>query len=64
MVLFSFIFVGLFVFETIWLINRDHTGQGLVGMMLLIPFFLICLTGLFSLLSSKIIREFRNVTKQ
>ena len=35
MVSFSFIFIGFFIFETIWLVKNDFTGQGLVGLMLL-----------------------------
>jgi hypothetical protein len=64
MVLFSFMFIGFFIFQTIWLIKNDHTGQGLVGMMLLVPIFLLCLFGVIFLLYSRIKEEFKYVTKQ
>lgn len=64
MLWFSCIFVGFFILETIWLIKTDHTGQGLVGMVLLTPIFITCLIGIFLLLHSKIKREFNHITRQ
>jgi hypothetical protein len=40
------------------LLKNDFTGQGLVGMMLLSPIFLICLVGFFFLLHSRTKGEF------
>lgn len=58
MVLLSIIFTGYFTFETVWLIKTDTTGQGLVGMVLLSPILLVCLSGLILLTRSGIRREF------
>ena len=62
MLCFSCIFIGFFILETIWLIKTDHTGQGLVGMMLLLPIFIICLIGILFLLNSKTKKEFEHTT--
>ncbi len=62
MICFSCLFVGFFIFETIWTIKTDHTGQGLVGLVLLIPIFLICLFGGCFLFHPKTIKEFDSTT--
>ncbi len=64
MLLFSIVFVGYYTFETVWLIKNDHTGQGLIGMVLLSPIFLLCMFGLFLLLHAKIRNEFIHISKR
>lgn len=60
MILFSFLFGAFFVYQTVWFLKNDPTGQGLVGIMLLAPIFLVCCLGLVLLLSPSIGREFEH----
>ena len=60
MVWFSLIYAVLFIFQTIWLIRTDHTGQGLVGMVLLTPILLMCIFGLILLSIQKTKKEFHH----
>ena len=58
MLWFSSIFIGFFIYDTIWLLKNDFTGQGLIGMVLIFPMFFICILGLFLLFTSKGKKEF------
>ena len=49
MLWFSFIFISLFIVNTVWLIKTDPTAQGLIGMILLSPMVIICVAGIFIL---------------
>lgn len=60
MILFSCLFTVFYVYQTIWLLNNDQTGQGLVGMLLLSPIFANGCIGLALLLPSAIGREFKH----
>ncbi len=64
MLIFSFGFVAYYVFEGVRLLKNDFTGQGLVGLALLLPIFLICLFGLFFLFSKKVKNKFLDSTSR
>jgi hypothetical protein len=55
---FYLFFACFFNTKKICLIKNDHTGQGLVGMMLIAPLFWVCILGLSFLLLPKIKKEF------
>lgn len=61
MLWFSSFFIAFFIFQVAWLIKTDFTGQGLAGMMLVVPMFLICLSGVFFLLFPKVKSQFITV---
>jgi hypothetical protein len=56
--LFAFVFAGYFIFETVWLLRNDSTGQGLVGMVFLSPIFIAGLLGLIFLTRPGVRKEF------
>jgi hypothetical protein len=49
MIWFSALFVAYFVIEIVRILMTDHTGQGLVGILLLFPMFAVCGAALFLL---------------
>ncbi len=52
------LFIGFFIYETVWLLKNDFTGQGLIGMVLLSPIFITCVVGFFLLFPAKTKKEF------
>ena len=52
------LFGGFFIYETVWLLQNDFTGQGLIGMVFLAPIFITCVVGFFLLFPANAKKEF------